>query len=558
MRDMSNALQRPLLGMSNTGYFYLSYNLNIRIIHGHCMQDGDKVIQSQPVEPKHQFVSDTIERMTKGQSLAAIDEHLNDTKGWYAKFNERGGITPGCWLHMRDKIKEYAENKDNVSDEISGILDSVNRIYQKLSDYERTREGNMVDNVNESGFLIEKLTKWCNSADRTLNDVPLMKTFLIVQQTMLQRSLSMSYAEKLAVKTMGLEEPSKEIQRKFAELGQAATEKIKTYEPTEETKTVEQYLSADLATLHEATFKSESKKATSIPFETMTSYLTEQSLAFNELHALRYMQDLFKSNSEKITGREYFATLIEGPDWMDEAYERDRCFNIILSGLGESQKEEWKARVVEANTLTHATTLLSALSVMAAPLLWASRLVAGNPFEKSELFETADSRNKKEFSALIEQRIDAVCSKIASNNTALKEGLRKATPERITDLKIKTELLAQLYLIDERLTAYIKENNTLSAKLGNWLRTYIGYKGPLGALVSEAKSYKNNIKELKEAVLADKPLNERHMDAKETVEKMPKAHAEYKVFVQKLREKQLQSSTEQEQDLASSPEINNP
>ena len=467
------------------------------------MRSSAENAQEQSINPKHRFVSDTIQRMTADQSLPSIQENLKDAKGWYAEFNKQGGITPGCWLHLRDKIKEYTLNQQPLATEIKDILDRVTSIYGRISEYESTGKGNMVENLAASASLIEKLTEWCNSSDRTPNDLALMKTFLIVQKTMEQRSLSMSRFEKMAVKGMGLEEGAEEIQRKFGALGEAVTAKIIALDPSQQSKTIEQHLSTDLSTLHQATFKS--KTDTSNPFETIKVHLKEQYSNFNELHALKYMQDVLKANREKTVGREYFSDLIGG-DSLGEGYERERCFNIIISALGESEKQEWQERVTKANTPTYTSQVLYVASTLATPVTWLARMFTSDPLGGVKLFETEDSQNKKDFSALIERRIDAVCSKTAPSNTALKDGLKNAASEKIQELKEKTGLLGQLYGIDEHLAAYIKENNTLSARFGNWLRTYMGYQGPLGALVSEAKNYKNNIKELKEAVLADKPL----------------------------------------------------
>ena len=130
------------------------------------MRSSAENAQEQSINPKHQFVSDTIELITANQSLNSIDKHLQDAKDWYAAFNKQGGITPGCWLHLRDKIQKHTQQQDPVSPQMIVILEGVKKTYENISKFERTREGNMVDNVNESGNLIDKLTEWCKSTDR--------------------------------------------------------------------------------------------------------------------------------------------------------------------------------------------------------------------------------------------------------------------------------------------------------------------------------------------------------------------------------------------------------
>ena len=503
---------------------------------------GDQIPE---IGAKHQVISREIKRVAMGQSLASIHEHLADGNGWYKDISKNPGLTLGCWLHAFEQTQKYAK-KEPVSDEINAILIDIAEIYNKGLALEKQGvfalsgiKESMSADLLRVGTLLEQLTKWCGSQERTKDDIALVKTFLIVGNTLSQRFRSMSSFEKKFFNDTQLES----IQAKLEALDEAATTSISTLVPSEAVKTLEQQLSTDLAKRHQVIFSVDSKIEKNKKFTEIKHQLTQQSSDLNELHALRYLQDLFKQNNAKTTGREYFTDLIGG------SQERINCFATVLEKSSEREKDEWTKRSDNARKGSIYTKSAFVVSTLLAPGIAAGRVMSSfvpsyvlncvSSLDIGSVFDTADSKNKVDFSALIEQRIDSACARIASAgnevDNELKDGLKKAEPEKIEELKIKTDLLVQLYEIDARLTEFIERNNTRTVRFGNWLSEYIHYQGPVGALITRAKTYQDKISQLKEAVLSEKSVNQACITAIDKVEALESKQATYKTFFDRLR-----------------------
>jgi uncharacterized protein Yka (UPF0111/DUF47 family) len=318
-------------------------------------------------------------------------------------------------------------------------------------------------------------------------------------------------------------------------------------------------------------------------FQVIQSDLDKREGLFKELHALKSMQDLLNANDKKVTGREYFGSLIgvkmDDPSLQQEMHQRHEWFEQILMACDTEEQTAWREEIEHitspSETEQYGNNLLSTLSSAFYLPIAAARMLNQVSFVQqalqteqgkaassfvNDLLATPDSNRKAAFKELVQERLNCVYNAIAKIDTLqeepptqdqqnLKEQLQFTTAGQAAILAEKTSLLNRLYQQDKQLGDYLHTHNKMSVKFINKICERMHLKGPSGCQgVREAKSYRDSIQELREELTRGENPQERLQELVQKVnelehgvdtlmQKQKEMHGRFSKFVHGVRQK---------------------
>ena len=463
------------------------------------------------ISAKQQSTVDDIKSLTAAATLSDIEKNLSsNTADWFTTgFNRHNELPYGLFLYALEQVHNYKIEKKVMVSEEPEKLEHIMKLLAQL--YSTPTE----DAQRRTDELLTELNAWMDIAPKSENDLKLCKTFLIFSKTFTFRLETLGLIEKpfvgklldLPAAINGLKAFSEKAKNKIIEIA-----------PKEAAKSIEEHLSNKLPE-NPACLKDKDERDKK--FNIINQKLEARKNELEQLCVLRSMQTLFQENGNKIGERDYFVELIglRGSKEITEEMKlrRKEQFDVIINACDEDTQKKWNDRLEAIKNPTKldqlATTALSVGSKTTAYLICLCRALAntelGQAVVKSEIgaavinkaaevTATHDSEDKKNFTDLLETRIDAIAKQIAGENPDLEALLKKEPVEKLKELSKKTECIQRLYEQDKVLADFLHQNNTRSVKLLNYLSklTGLNLNTPMGTRVSCALHYRASLDSL--------------------------------------------------------------
>ena len=474
---------------------------------------------------------DKIKTLAAGATLGDIEKNLCSVEApWFVEFDFKRVRSISCLLYALEQVQNYSADDKGTdgsgSEKMEQIVGLMSYIFQNQNK----------EPLSHIKPLLDQIEAWLDRTPKTDKELALCKTFLIFSKTSSLRLNSLNFTQSAF---LGANLKSEVITR-LNQISEKAKKQIIAIAPAEAIKSIEDHLSAQLP---ENPYTVKNKVTRNQQFTGIDEKLLKQENEFKQLHALRSMQTLFKTNQEKITGREYFSSLTgvisDGSLSKIQCLQRMGWVDIILAGCDDETKVDWTNRLKKitdpsANEVWEKqqaaiVSTLSTAPTVAARWLWGQSIVQAvlqssvvestmkigvvqSFIEKvTDFTATNDSLNKEAFCKLLEQQADIISGNIACSNSELKDLLMSEPIKKINELEIKTGLIRQLYQQDQKLADFIHENRTLSIRLLYFLtkHTPLNFNSPIMSLILVAEGYQKAVGTLRDEVLIGTDLNKR-------------------------------------------------